>query len=448
MSQFELALFDEESPSGSLMLGGVDDMNFIEVLHNVPGARRPQKGRTISVAWKPGERSYYVEYSYTKLLIQWEGRRRSRVDGKDFYVRVETPDSKGLPTNLAGDVLVALMKLTAEQSNFRDAAINTSRYELLKLMRWHINGHYYKRLRDILSQFTYMAVSTNALWDPRRQCYYEGDFNILDSWRLEESESNDPKSPLIVRWGQETLNIFRLGYMKHLDTDVYYRLPNPTTKRIYRWLDKHLSLHPVVEIDVLRFAHKVLGYGVSYTYPSQVTPKLAPKFDILTEMGFVLWEEHKSKSDSGKKYVFTRLTDYSVVTLPRRDYIVAALSSRGVARAEHLVDACSWECCLKQLAHHEWRVQQGKEPADAGAWLATAIREDYPLPKPLAMQMNRAKQKTARWCEQMYGELNAEDRDEIDHSVRQMVEAEAAEHTPERRLQLRNQLLLSRIHEA
>jgi hypothetical protein len=447
-SEFQPTLFDEETSLEALPMGGVDDMNFVELLHNLPGSRRPPKGETISVPWDQGERSYYVEYSRNRLLIEWRSRGRTRLDGEDFYVRVETPESKGLPNNLAGDVLVALMKFTAEQGSFEEEEIRTSRYELIRFMQWHHNGHYYSRLRDILSQFTHMTVATNALWDPETQAYYEGEFNILDSWEVEDSRNDAPDSTLVVRWGKKTLDIFSRGYLKHLDTKTYYSLSNSTTKRIYRWLDKHLNLYPVVEIDVLRFAHKILGYGVSYRYPSKVISKLSSKLDTLTEIGFCLWEVQESKSDSKKKFVFTRFTDYSPVTLPRRDYITRALTDRGVNQAETLVETYTWERCLRQLAHYEYHVRNGKRPEDPGAWLATAIRRDYALPEALERQMDRAREKTAEWCDQMYESLTDEDRKSLDREVDELLDEEGGEDTPRRRKQIRNQLLLSQVHTA
>ena len=447
-TEFQPALFDEEASLERLPMGGVDDMNFVELLHNLPGSRRPPEGETISVPWDRDERSYYVEYSRNRLLLEWRSRGRARLDGEDFYVRVETPESKGLPTNLAGDVLVALMKFTAEQGSFEKEEIRTSRYELLRFMQWHHNGHYYGRLRDILSQFTHMTVATNALWDPDSQKYYEGEFNILDSWEIEDSVDDDPESTLLVRWGKKTLDIFSRGYLKHLDTATYYSLPNSTTKRIYRWLDKHLNLYPVVEIDVLRFAHKILGYGVSYRYPSKVISKLTPKLDKLTEIGFCLWEVCKSESDSKKKFVFTRFTDYSPVTLPRRDYIIRALEDRGVNNAEELVETYTWDRSLRQLAHYEFHIRNGKRPENPGAWLATAIRENYELPDRLSNQMERAREKTAEWCEKMYESLTDEDREELDAKVTELLDAENTPDTDKRRTQLRNQLLLSQVHTA
>ena len=460
MAEFQLPLFEDGVHPSELPLGGVDDMNFVEILHTLPGKRRPPKGKTISVPWERGERSYYVEYSSNLLFIEWEARRKARLGSDEkFYVRVEAPESKGLPTNLAGDVLVALMKRTADRG-FEEPEIRTSRHELIQTMRWHNNGSYYRRLEDVLSQFAHMTVATNALWDPGRQRYYRGEFNLLDSWELEETPDDDPRAPLIVRWGKKTLDIFNRGYMKHLDTEMYYDLSNPTTKRIYRWLDKHLSLYPVVEIDVLRFAPKILGYGVSYRYPSKVIGKLSSKFDTLQERGFCLWETQESKSDSGKKFVFTRVTDYSpAAALPRRDFIVGALEERGVDRAEQLVDRYSWERCLRQLSYFEWRARNGKPIENPGAWLSSAIREGHDLPKALAAQMDAAREKTAGWCERMYGALTDEEQEEIDAQVDRLLSLEqggengrkdgwsvAAGET--RRLQLRNQLLLNRMREA
>ena len=452
-----MALFGEEAFPSELPMGGVDDMNFVEILHSLPGKRRPPEGKMVSVPWERGERSYYVEYSSNLLFIEWEAKRRAGLDtGEKFYIKVEAPKSKGLPTNLAGDVLVALMKQTAD-NGFSEAQIRTSRYELIKIMRWHNNGSYYHRLENVLSQFAHMTVATNALWDPKRQHYYRGEFNVLDSWELEETPSDDPKAPLLVRWGKKTLDIFKRGYMKHLNTDVYYDLPNPTTKRIYRWLDKHLSLYPVVEIDVLRFAHKILGYGVSYRYPSKVIGKLAPKFDTLQKRGFCLWEAQESGSDSGKKFVFTRVTDYlPAAALPRRDYVVGALEERGVDHAGELVDEYSWERCLRQLAYFEWRARNGKPIENPGAWLSSAIREGHELPKALAAQMDNAREKTAEWCDQMYAALTDEEREDIRVQVEELFSTKQEEDgrkqdarvAESRRLQLRNQLLLNRMREA
>lgn len=448
MTDSQLPLFSTEASGLGESTAGLDDMNIVEVILGLPGSRRPPQGETISVPWKRGERSYYVEYSSTKLEIEWKGRGRHGGTPKDFYIEVETPESKGLPNNLAEDVFVALLKMTVD-SGFSGPTIQTSRYALINLMKWHVNGDYYDRLTRILSQFVHMTVSTNALWDPNRQKYFEGEFNILDSWKVEDSVDTDPESPLVVRWGAEVYEIFSRNYMKQLDTELYYSLSNSTTKRIYRWLDKHLGLYPVVEIDVLRFAHKVLGYGVSYRYPSKVVDKLSPKFDTLREIGFCEWDLQSSKSDSGKKFVFTRLTSYAGVALPRRDQIIKALANRGLDHPERIVDRYDWERCLRQISYFDWRKKHGKDISDPGAWLANAIQENYDLPKSLRQQIEASKKTTAEWCEVMYDSLSDQEKKEVDEEVEELLEIEeiSSSQSNRRRIQLRNHVLLSRKRE-
>ncbi len=445
MSDTQLPLFSTGQTGHEQGIAGLDDMNIVEVVLGLPGSRRPPTGETISVPWERGDRSYYVEYNSTRLRIEWEGRGRTRGDLKDFYIEVETPESKGLPNNLAEDVFVALLKKTVDEG-FSEPVIKTSRYALIKLMKWHVNGDYYDRLTTILSQFVHMTVSTNALWDPNHQKYFEGEFNILDSWKVEESTDSDPDSPLIIRWGAEVYDIFSRNYMKQLDTELYYSLSNSTTKRIYRWLDKHLGLYPVVEIDVLRFAHKVLGYGVSYRYPSKVTDKLSSKLNTLSEIGFCEWDIQTSDSDSGKKFVFTRLTNYTGVALPRRDQIVDALDDRGVDHPEQIIDQYNWERCLRQISYFDWRKKHGKEIDDPGAWLANAIRKNHDLPKSLKKQIEISKKATAQWCETMYEALSEKEKEEVDSEVDELLELQElnSPQSPKRRKQLRNHVLLSR----
>jgi hypothetical protein len=424
---------------------GIDDMNIVEIILGLPGSRKPPSGEVLSVPWKRGERSYYMEYSSSHLEINWEARGRSENGERDFFILVETAESRGLPGPLAEDVFVALLKITAD-NGFSSPEITTTRHSLLQLMQWHTGGDYYDRLEKILHQFVNMSVSTNALWDPQKQRYKRGAFNILDSWDTDDEKSNDLAAPITVRWGSKMFDVFDNNYMKQLDTRLYYSLNNATTKRTYRWLDKHLSMYPVVEIDVLRFAHKVLGYGVSYRYPSKVIGKLTPRLDKLSEIGFCHWEVEPSSSDSGKKFVFSRLTDFSSVTLPRREDITEALASRGVNNAGHLVDTFGWDRCLRQMAYLDWRQNSGKDVKDPGAWLAQAIREGHTLPNALKSQLDRASQNTAAWCDAMYESLTVEEQATIEGQIDDLMQHEkvAESQVESRRRKLRNRLLLAR----
>lgn len=432
----QLLLFGDEVDD--LVIGGMDDMNILEILIGLPGRRRPPKGKTISVPWDRGDRSYYVEYNASTLSIEWESPSRDSAATRQFYIEVKTPDSVGLPKSRVEDVFVALLKLTAD-AEFDDAEIRTNRLDLLTMMRWPTNGKYYKHLDQTLNQLVHLTVETNALWDPAKERYFKSTFNILDSADREEPVDAGP-AELVIRWASKMMDVFGRGYMKRLDTDFFYSLNSSTTKRIYRWLDKHLTFYPVVEIDVLRFAHKVLGYGVSYEYPSQVVQNLEPWLDELYDQGFCRWEVKPSQSDSKKKFVFTRVTMYRSVLYPRRDYVIEALEDRGVGRSSELVDTYGWERCLRQIEYHDFR---GDDIADSGAWLRRAVEQNFDLPDTLSRLIEQAKEETARWCNRMYEGLSLEEQGSIEREI-DAVLGDDDRNNERLRRRTRNHILLSR----
>lgn len=444
----QLILFDEPLLSGipDDSAAGVDDMNILEIVLGLPGRRRPPRGTVKTVPWKKGERSHWVEYSRSHLTIEWLGRSRVTGERRDFYVNVETPESKGLPTALAEDVFVALMKCTADQQ-FDGPEIQRTRNDLISMMGWHRNGQYYQRLDEILSQFVRMTVSTNALWDPEDEAYFTAEFNILDSV---EYRQGDAEGPVTIIWGQKIMDIFSRNYMKFLDTRTYYAFSSQTAKRVYRWLDKQLSIYPQIQIDVLRFAHRVLGLGVSYTYPSQVLQKLEEKLNELTTAGVATWEYVDSDSDSGKKFVFTRIFDYATMILPTRENVVDALRRRGVDHPQQLVEDYMLERCLKQIAYFDWRTQHDRQPVDnPGGFLAERIRNDRPLPKGLRDKMESARERTVEWADRMYANLSDEEKSQVDYRVEELLKANdvAGDVIAKRRQQFQRRLIFEMSRE-
>jgi len=278
-----------------------------------------------------------------------------------------------------------------------------------------------------------------------RNSYRKSEFNIIDSTDLKRSEG-DHNAETYITWGVKMFEIFQTGYLKRLDTDFYYSLSNGTTRRIFRWLDKHFRHYPTLEVDVLRFAHKTLGFGVSYKYPSQVLQKLEKRLDELVDRGFCRWKVTGSKTDSGKKFIFTRRTQYTAVLFPRRDFIIEALDQHGVNQPETLVDRFGWDRCLRHLEYLENRLQSGgKKIESPGAWLADAIRQDRPLPQKIEERIAECRGQTVEWCNQMYTALSLEEQKRLEKRI----ERELADCTKEERDVLanrwRNRLLLNKI---
>lgn len=438
----QMTLFDDDQPT--LIASGVDDMNLVEVLLGLPGRRRPPHGKTISVPWEKDDRSYYLEYNDSWLRIDWESRRRDTGKTDNFYLEVRSPESKGLPSKSVEDVFVALLELTA-RNGFETARIKTTRNELLSIMQRSNGGNAYQHLEETLSQLVNLTVETNAFWNPEKQTYFKSEFNIIDSTDLERSKG-DHDAETHITWGSKMFDIFQRGYLKRLDTDFYYSLSNTTTRRIFRWLDKHFRHYPTIEVDVLRFAHKTLGFGVSYKYPSQVIQKLKNRLDELTERGFCRWSVAESETDSGKKFIFSRRTQYTAILFPRRDLITEALRDRGVDQAEGLVDQYGWDRCLRHLEYLDHRLQSGEgEIENPGGWLADAIRKDRPLPEEVKKKIGECREQTVKWCDQMYKALSSEERQRLEKKIETKLEGSTKAERETLAPKWRNRLLLNRI---
>src|SRR5207244_6166893 len=80
-------------------------------------------------------------------------RRRLVISGSDRY---------GLPTPADTDVLLVLIQLTKQRSNFEARTLSFSRYELVELLRWNHGGASYQRLEEALQRW----VSTTLYYQP------------------------------------------------------------------------------------------------------------------------------------------------------------------------------------------------------------------------------------------------------------------------------------------
>jgi hypothetical protein len=74
-------------------------------------------------------------------------------------------DKFGLPTSSDDEVLLGLLKLTADDG-LRNRKIFFTRYELLKILRWTTEGRSYTRLQNALDRLSGVRIkATNAFYD-------------------------------------------------------------------------------------------------------------------------------------------------------------------------------------------------------------------------------------------------------------------------------------------
>ena len=418
----QLTLFDvidQDLAAGTVE--GYDDMNLVDLVLGIPRTRSLKAGDGIRTPWEKGERHFDIEITDTSYRAEWEAvvTEKGKKVRKRFYRAVTC--AKGIPEHHVNDVMVALLSLS-EESGFSDRILRTTRYELLKLMGWPTTKHYYDRLEHVIDQLQTMTIESNALWNPQTQTHWKFAFNVLDSHAMDPTEDN-PVGETYVAWAPTMFQLISLTYGKTLSTQFYYALPNDTVKLVYRWLDKRFLAGSTVEMDVLEFANRILNYRIGTEQPSQVTSKLAPHFDTLSDRGYCTWEVLPSKTSSGKKFVFTRTLRFSCILYPSRPAILAALVGLGVepAEAETLVTDSGWGPVIRQLEHYHWAVAGGKQIKSPRSWIKSAIRfklgEGYRLPPALEAEIREAYEETEQWCTEIYRSLHETEQETINKAV-------------------------------
>ena len=101
----------------------------------------------------------------------------------------------GLPTSLDDEVLVGLIQLTKRRSNFTDARVQFSRYELIELLGWPQSGQSYRRIEEALHRWVGVVLMyENAWWDNVAKSWVDENFHVLDNVTLYDRERRRPPS--------------------------------------------------------------------------------------------------------------------------------------------------------------------------------------------------------------------------------------------------------------
>ncbi|MEE9148220.1 MAG: hypothetical protein V3U27_12565, partial [Candidatus Tectomicrobia bacterium] len=99
---------------------------------------------------------------------------------------------------------------------------------------------------------------------------------------------------------------FQHGRFKLLNLSFFYSLSTPLAKRLYRWVDEHIFPRGHIEVDIRHLAHTRIEMSRSIKYPSSIMQRLEPALNELQDLGVLEWSLEPSKTESGKKLVFTR----------------------------------------------------------------------------------------------------------------------------------------------
>jgi hypothetical protein len=309
----------------------------------------------------------------------------------------------GLPTSLDDEVLVGLIQLTKRRSNFTDPKVQFSRYELIELLGWPQSGQSYRRIEEALHRWVGVVLMyENAWWDNAAKSWVDENFHVLDNVTLYDRERRRPstksgkavKTPLPLssfRWNEVIFQSFQSGNLKQLDLEFYLRLRLPTTKRMFRFLDKRFYRRTRLDFDLRTLACEHIGMSRSYA-PTELKRRLKPALEELEQLGFL---EPLSPEE---RYSYVKRGCWRIIlirghgaeaeessTLPEeKAELVEALRSRGVTAktAAELVGSHPPGRIRTKLEVFDWLLRNedkrvGKNPA---GYLVASIRADYQTP--------------------------------------------------------------------
>ncbi|MBV8382370.1 MAG: replication initiator protein A, partial [Planctomycetaceae bacterium] len=155
-----------------------------------------------------------AEYPITLLADRVpEGCKTMVFEDRHGKLTVSGSDAYGLPTAPDSDVIVGLIQLTKLRNDFTNPTVEFTRYELLKLLGWPDQTHFYRRLSESLHRWAGVTLRYNGCWwDNKRKRRVSASFHILD--RLVLPDEDDPKVVSSFTWGKYFFDSCRANNLK------------------------------------------------------------------------------------------------------------------------------------------------------------------------------------------------------------------------------------------
>jgi hypothetical protein len=306
-------------------------------------------------------------------------RRRLVISGSDRF---------GLPTPADSDVLLVLMQLTKQQSNFASRVLHFTRYELVELLHWHHSGASYQRLEEALQRWTSTTLYYHrAWWDRTVRRWRSRTFHVIETLDLKGADRDEPDdASSSLTWNEVLYQSFQASNLKALDLDVYFALSRPAAKQAYRFLDKRFYHSGRLEFDLKVFACEHVGLSREHD-TAQLRRALEPVLKELEAVGFLepmKPEDRYRRLGRGQCKVVLVRRPKCFRTSDEEGSLVGELLKRGVWAdvAPALAKSLPEEVVQRYLALHDWLLKRkdrriAKNPA---GFLAACIANRFPFP--------------------------------------------------------------------
>ncbi len=190
-----------------------------------------------------------------------------------------------LPTCTDVDVLLAVQRETFIRSKFlTDEPVCIPLNDIASSLKWPCTRKVRKRIcRSLVTWslvelgFSHWRVKALEAWKPA--C-----FTVLRTLEIGGTESRD--STCTLSWNERIGDSVRARYTRKLDWAFYLSLKRPTTKRLYRFLEKRLYRLDGREFDMRSLCRDKVGISPGYS-AGECRRRLMPAILELEEVGYL-----------------------------------------------------------------------------------------------------------------------------------------------------------------
>jgi hypothetical protein len=356
----------------------------------------------------------------TQKTLEWEDEITDKGTGLPVKRRVVVTgsDAYGLPTAIDNDVLFALIQLTKRANDFTSRDVRFSRYELLRLLDWGLEGKSYRRLDASFNRWVGTSIFFSAWRDKETEAWESHKFHVLDNVslitpdnrRILRAKGQPERAVSSFSWNTVVFRNLQAGFVCPVDLETYFRLRSAISKRMLRYLGKHFRLRGRRDLsfDLRTFAFEKIGLSRSYRDTGQVKKELQPALEELEGIGFLepMSRQERYARDAHGTWTIALVRAAGVAETPgpelctSRDAgrvpsgLEAALIARGVTpvTATELVGSFPAEQIQARVEAFDWLTEKkdrriSKSP---GGYLAASIRQGYAAPKGFESQADRA----------------------------------------------------------
>jgi hypothetical protein len=287
----------------------------------------------------------------------------------------------GMPGPVDQDVYLAVLQLLQQRGGMpEDGELSFSLYELRKILGWSDDsGGAYKEIRDALLRIATTSMqSRNAFYSAEERRRIVDTFNIWSVHFAEhEVKGQAVRERHVLKFHPIFIRNYMAQYLKGIDSEFYWSLRSPISKRLYRLVDLQRDGGLSWATDIFGVRDQI---PLDYDYPSQIKRALQKAHDELLHSDFLSGVEYEGKTEVTYKVSrdFARRQKARELSGdPKEIFAIERLIRESIAgdTAREFVVTYGPEKCL----FYADAVNRQKGVVNRAGWIVSAIKEGWAI---------------------------------------------------------------------